>query len=117
MSDSITLREEVARLHANMCNGIADTTRILIIYALADEPRNVSELAKYLDLPQPTVSRHLKIMRDCGIVLAERAGQAVIYTLKDSRIVQALDLLRAVMADTLEDRAALAREGGATLNR
>ncbi|NPV75649.1 MAG: helix-turn-helix transcriptional regulator [Anaerolineae bacterium] len=117
MTESSTLREEVARLHANMCNGIADMTRILIIYTLAGEPKNVSELAKILDLPQPTVSRHLKIMRDCGIVLAERAGQVVVYRLKDARIVQALDLLRSVMADTLEDRAALARESSGALIR
>jgi DNA-binding transcriptional ArsR family regulator len=110
MIDNPTLREEVARLHANMCNGIADTNRILIIYALADGSKNVGDLAKALELPQPTVSRHLKIMRDCGIVLAERAGQVVMYSLKDNRIVQALDLLRSVMTDTLEDRAALARE-------
>lgn len=111
MTESSTLREEVAKLHANMCNGIADMTRILIIYTLADGSKNVGELAKALELPQPTISRHLKIMRDCGIVLAERAGQSVMYSLKDTRILQALDLLRAVMTDTLEDRAALAREG------
>lgn len=109
--DNSALREEVARLHANMCNGIADMNRIMIIYALADGPKNVGELVKVLELPQPTVSRHLKIMRECGIVLAERIGQVVIYTLRDLRIVQALDLLRAVMTETLEGRAELARKG------
>lgn len=115
MSDS-TLREEVARLHANMCNGIADTNRILLIYALADGPHNVGDLAKSLDLSQPTVSRHLKTMRECGIVRAERDGQAVLYYLNDARIIQALDLLRAVMADNLRDRAALARNGSEAMS-
>lgn len=110
MMDNSVLREEVARLHANMCNGIADMNRIMIIYTLADGTKSVGDLAKALELPQPTVSRHLKIMRECGIVLAERAGQVVMYSLKDRRIIQALDLLRSVMTDTLEDRAALARE-------
>lgn len=117
MAESITLREEVARLHANICNGIANMTRIMIIYNLADGPKNVSELSKLLELPQPTVSRHLKIMRDCGIVLAGRSGQTVMYSLKDNRIIQALDLLRSVMTDTLEDRAALARESSGALIR
>lgn len=117
MTESSTLREEVAKLHANVCNGIANMTRIMIIYTLADGQKNVSELANALELPQPTVSRHLKIMRDCGIVLPERAGQAVVYKLKDVRIVQALNLLRSVMTDTLEDRAALAREGSGVLIR
>jgi ArsR family transcriptional regulator len=110
-----TLKEEVARLHANMCNGIADANRILLIYALAEGACNVGDLAKTLELPQPTVSRHLKIMRECGIVRADRDGQSVLYTLTDTRITQALDLLRAVMADNLQDQAALAREGSAPL--
>jgi DNA-binding transcriptional ArsR family regulator len=54
-------------------------------------------------------------MRECGIVRADRDGQSVLYTLTDTRITQALDLLRAVMADNLQDQAALAREGSAPL--
>ncbi len=110
---NINLKEEVARLHANMCHGIADTNRILLIYALADGPQCVNDLAGRLELPQPTVSRHLKIMRECGIVQASREGQSVHYSLIDLRVIQALDLLRSVMSDTLEGRAALTRESGA----
>lgn len=103
------LREEVTRLHANICGGLADPNRILILYTLADGPRNVSELASILSLPQPTVSRHLKTLRERNMVQAERAGQAVIYSLADRRIIEALDLLRAFMADSLKSQSALAR--------
>ncbi len=103
-----TLREEVVRLHANICSGLADSNRILIIYSLSDGPRNVNEIASMLDLPQPTVSRHLKILRDRGIVNSEREGQTIHYRLSDKRIVQALDLLRAALADMLKDTAVLA---------
>jgi len=104
------LREEVVRLHAQVCSGLADPNRILIIYSLADGSRNVSEIASLMDLPQPTVSRHLKILRERGIVRSERDGQTINYRLSDKRIVQALDLLRATLADMLEDQAALARQ-------
>ncbi len=105
-----TLREEVVRLHANVCSGLADPNRILIIYSLAESSRNVSEIASMVDLPQPTVSRHLKILRERGIVRSERDGQTINYRLTDQRIVQALDLLRAALADMLKDQAALARQ-------
>lgn len=104
------LREEVVKLHANICSGLADPNRILIIYSLAEESHNVSEIAAMMDLPQPTVSRHLKILRERGIVRSERDGQTINYRLSDKRIVQALDLLRATLADLLKDQAALAKQ-------
>jgi ArsR family transcriptional regulator len=103
------LREEVLRLHAQVCSGLADPNRILIIYSLVDGPRNVSEIAAHLDLPQTTVSRHLKILRERGIVRFERDGQMINYQLTDRRYVQALDLLRSVLADQLVDQAALGK--------
>lgn len=103
------LREEVAQLHAQVCSGLADPNRILLLYALAEHSRAVGDLASALQLPQPTVSRHLKILRERGMVTAQRDGQSVVYALSDARIIQALDLLRAVLADGLESQVALAR--------
>jgi DNA-binding transcriptional ArsR family regulator len=103
-----TLIEEVNLLHAQMCQGLADPTRILILYSLSESPRYVNELAEVLDVSQPTVSRHLKVLRDRGLVTATREGNTVHYALRDRRVIQALDLLRAVMADLLAERAELA---------
>jgi DNA-binding transcriptional ArsR family regulator len=102
------LIEEVNLLHNQMCQSLADPTRILILYSLADEPRYVTELAEMLEVKQPTVSHHLKVLRDRGLVVATREGNAVRYTLRDRRAIQALDLLRAVMADIMTERAELA---------
>jgi ArsR family transcriptional regulator len=82
----------------------------MIIYSLAEGPHNVSDIATIVDLPQPTVSRHLKILRDRGIVRSERDGQTIIYSLSDKRIVQALDLLRATLGDLLTDQVELAKK-------
>ena len=100
--------EEVSLLHAQICQGLADPTRILILYFLADGSRRVTELAEMLEVKQPTVSHHLKVLRDRGLVTATREGNAIRYALRDHRIIQALDLLRAVMADILAERAKLA---------
>lgn len=102
-----TLVEEVNLLHAQMCQGLADPTRILILYLLADNARYVSELAEVLEVRQPTMSHHLKVLRDRGLVIATREGNSMRYELRDHRVVEALDLLRAVMGDMLSEQAKL----------
>ncbi len=96
------LHKEVSELHAQICNSLADPNRILILYALAEQPRCVNELADFLDMSQPTASRHLKVLRERGMVTSRREGRAVIYDLADERIIEALDLLRTVLADMLK---------------
>lgn len=103
------LREEITQLHAQVCSGLADTNRILILYTLNENSHNVSELSQILGIPQPTTSRHLKVLRERGLVIAERDAQSIYYTLADERIIQALDLLRAVLNDKLEAQAQLVR--------
>lgn len=101
-----SLKEEVVRMHAQLCSGIAEPSRILIIYSLAEGHKCVNDIASELDLSQPTVSRHLKILRDTGILQSERDGQQVYYSLTDKRILQALDLLRGMLGDILKTQAA-----------
>jgi ArsR family transcriptional regulator len=102
------LIEEINLLHAQICHSLADPTRILILYSLAESPRYVNELVEILDVTQPTVSRHLKVLRERGLVTATREGNSVRYALYDRRVVEALDLLRALMADILAQQAELA---------
>lgn len=102
------IEQEVNQLHAEFCAGLADPKRLLILYTLAEQPRTVTELANILNMNQPVVSRHLKVLRERSLATATRDGQSVIYTLADPRIIEALDLLRAVMGSQLKNRAALA---------
>lgn len=104
------LHDEVMRLHAQVCGGLADPTRILLLYSVSDQSRSVGELVKILEISQPTVSRHLQNLRDRGLVTATREGQNVFYALTDPRIIQALDLLRAVLADNLARQGSLAEK-------
>jgi ArsR family transcriptional regulator len=101
------LETEVNQLHAEICAGLADPNRIMILYALSQSPRNVTELCNELGMPQPLISRHLKILRERGMVTTRRLGTIIEYALADDRLIQALDLLRAVMRDGLTKRAEL----------
>ena len=102
-----TLSQEINQLHADICSALADPSRILLLYALAERPRTVNELANDIGLSQPTTSRHLKMLRERGMVSATRAGVTVNYRLTDDRLIQALDLLRTVLRDQLSRRAEL----------
>jgi DNA-binding transcriptional ArsR family regulator len=95
------LEQEVQLLHNRVCYALADPKRILILYALVEGSCCVNELVEALDVPQSTVSRHLRVLRERGLVNAERKGTAVYYTLADRRITEALDLLRAILATQL----------------
>jgi DNA-binding transcriptional ArsR family regulator len=101
------LEQEINQLHAEFCAGLADPKRLLILYTLADSPHTVNELAALLGLSQPAASRHLKVLRERGMVLTTRNGPSVEYRLGDRRLIEALDLLRAALRDHLSHNAEL----------
>ncbi|MBI5568269.1 MAG: winged helix-turn-helix transcriptional regulator, partial [Chloroflexi bacterium] len=91
MTISQTLVQEVSKLEANLCSALADPTRLLMLYALGENSHNVTELSMELNIAQPTASRHLKILRERGLVNATRQGVSIQYELADQRLIQALD--------------------------
>jgi DNA-binding transcriptional ArsR family regulator len=101
------LQKEADQLHAEICAALADPKRIVALYALAEKPRTVNELAAELSMTQSAASRHLKILREKGLVQTERQGTSVEYRLCDTRLIEALDLLRSVLRDDLAHRASL----------
>lgn len=105
-----TLKQEITQLEANFCAALSDPNRLLILYALNDGPRNVTELANELGLNQPTTSRHLKVLRERGLVDTVRTGTVITYSLADQKLIQALDLLRGAMRDKLAYHASLINE-------
>ena len=107
-----TLKQEIIQLQADFCAALSDPTRILILYALNGRAQNVTELTNELGIPQPTTSRHLKVLRERGLVFTERQGTVITYYLADPRVIQAMDLLRSAMRDRLTQRAILVNELG-----
>ncbi len=60
-------------------NAIAEPRRRHILEFIAGEERSVSEIADALDLNQPSVSKHLIVLRDVGLVTARRDGRRTMY--------------------------------------
>lgn len=107
MTIADNLSREVHQLHAGLCSALADPWRILLLYTLNESPCTVNDIAAKLGMSQPTTSRHLKILREQGLVRATRQGANVEYSLVDYRLIEALDLLREVLRDRLQYTARL----------
>lgn len=108
-------RHEIDLLHQQVCMALADPTRILIFLVLGGGPRFVGDIAEQLELPQSTISRHLKALRERSLVVATRKGAAVAYSLADRRVLQAIELLRGVLHDrVLRDAKLLQEQSNAT---
>lgn len=73
---------------------LSDPTRREILRLLSSRPRTVNEIVEKFELSQPAISRHLAVLRQAGLVSAERAGQSVVYTL-DTTVLQ--DVVRALL--------------------
>lgn len=97
---------------------LAEPTRLRVLSALAGAPLFVSDLQDVLQLPQPTVSQHLRVLRDIGLVEARRVASRVMYRLAPppggaGRMVRAvLDALRDDPTFRAERAAARARDRG-----
>jgi ArsR family transcriptional regulator len=73
----------------------------------------VVELAEQLGFPQSTVSRHLNALLAGGLVIKERQGQTVYYALRDPRIIEALEIMRAILHDLVQEAARVVTVGDA----
>ena len=66
----------------NLLLTVSEPTRLRILNCLAAAPLFVSDLQAVLELPQPTVSRHLKVLRSADIVRDTPIAQFVLYRLR-----------------------------------
>lgn len=103
-------QNELHALHAEVCSALVEPARIAILYELCDGPRNVGQLVSSLELNQTTVSRHLRFLRDRSMVTTQHDGANIVYSLADVRIIQALDLMRAVLTGILQRRQMLLQD-------
>ena len=70
----------------NPLKALSDLTRLKILLMLEGKPRTVSEIVDFFNLSQPTISRHLSVLKNAGLVQDKRAGQKIIYTLNTQKI-------------------------------
>ena len=91
--------DPVAR--ATLFHGLSDPVRLTLLEELSNGPRNVSDLVVVAGLKQPSVSKHLSCLWDCGLVERERQGREVHYrlTAEIEQLIGAADRLLDVNGD------------------
>jgi DNA-binding transcriptional ArsR family regulator len=95
---------------------LADPTRREILKMLRSGPRTSGEIASQFESSWPTISRHLALLREPGLVVTERRGQEIYYELNTSVFQDLVQhLLEWVKPDTAVDRARARKLGGARL--
>lgn len=87
---------------AKLFRGFGDSSRLSILEALLEGPKNVSDIVHATGLTQPNVSNHLGCLRDCGLVSMQQQGKYVIYQLSDPRVNEILNLASSLLADVAQ---------------
>jgi len=100
--------EQLYRLQAELCQALADPTRLKLLSLLGERPRAVKELVEATGERQAKISQHLTIMRKPGIVRTQRIGTEIHYWLADPRILEACRITRNVLLQHLTQQASLA---------
>ena len=79
-----TLTDREIRRISSIAKALSDETRIIILRLLDRRgPLFVGQIVDEFDLAQPTISRHLSVLRAAGLVSAKRHAQHMIYTIGD----------------------------------
>jgi DNA-binding transcriptional ArsR family regulator len=89
VDDELVMRKE-AEVMAERMKVLADGTRLALLQRLAAEPASVTDLARRFNLAQPTISNHVRMLRDAGLLESRRDGARVIYSARRERLEQLL---------------------------
>lgn len=93
--------ENQNRFKSTVFHALSDPIRLEIISYLRDGEKCVCEIVPHLNLIQPLVSRHLKILKDTGVVRCRKDGTKRMYSIVDPRIHNIVNALTPELVSTL----------------
>ena len=93
------------RFKSTVFHALSDSIRLEIMAYLRDGEKCVCEIVPHLNLIQPLVSRHLKILKDAGIARCRKDGTKRMYSIVDQRIFGVVDALTSELAKALAKEA------------
>ena len=92
---------------ARIIKALAHPTRLFIVQELEQGERCVCQLTELIDVDTSTVSRHLAILRTAGIIVDEKRGNQVFYSLKVPCVLNFLDCVEAVLETNAREQLSL----------
>jgi DNA-binding transcriptional ArsR family regulator len=85
------LNADTAASVAATLQALASPSRLLILSRLRQGPCPVTELAEAVGMEQSAVSHQLRVLRHLGLVVGNRSGQRIVYSLYDNHVAMLLD--------------------------
>ena len=95
----------VNKFRSKIFKSLSDTGRLEILEFLHDEEKCVCDIVQRFGIRQPLVSRHLKILKDCGLVKQRGEGTRRFYSVTDPRIIELIDSVTLDLVNVLSKRA------------
>ena len=92
------------RLKAKVFEAFSDPIRLKILEFLRTNEKCVCEIVPYVDMIQPVVSRHLRILKECGLVQDRKEGTRRLYSITEPRIFEIIDAVTPKMLNFLSKR-------------
>jgi ArsR family transcriptional regulator len=87
---------------ANIIKSLAHPTRLFIVEELSRQEKCVSELTEMIGADISTVSKHLLVLKNANVVLSEKRGGRVYYSLRYSCILKFFSCIESVLRTTAE---------------
>jgi DNA-binding transcriptional ArsR family regulator len=95
---------DLSRFRAKIFNALSDPIRLEIMEFLRDGEKCVCEITPHLKLAQPSVSRHLKILKNAGLVKRRKKGTWHMYSIAYPEVCYVIDGLTPELVTTLKRR-------------
>lgn len=96
--------ENKNRFKAKIFKALSDPVRLNILDFLRDREKCVCEIVPHVKLIQPVVSRHLKILKDVGIIRNRKEGNRRLYSITDQRIFRIIDGLDPEFVGSIKEK-------------
>lgn len=90
------------REHVKIFTAFCDDTRIKILDMLKNGEQSAATLLLHVEVAQSTLSHHMKILEESGIVIARKAGKWTYYSICETGRQYALDLLKRLTSLPIE---------------
>ena len=99
-----SMKREFYELQADYCKALSNPLRLEIIDVLKDGELAVAELASRMGARQSTISQHLSLLRERGIVAPRKQGQNVYYRIANQRFAELCSMVAELLAETLSQK-------------
>jgi DNA-binding transcriptional ArsR family regulator len=100
----MTPKSSKNKFKARLFKALSDSVRLDILEFLRDGEKCVCEIIPHVKLIQPVVSRHLKILKDCGIVSYRKEGNKRLYSITNQQVFKIIDGVNPEFVDACTEK-------------